>query len=125
MILKVYTDVGKTRPVALYARVVEKLKKGKYKIQYLSPTSESFEGKVLYRYESDTYDVDDDSIMEYIKQDEEYIGYTPIDDIGFIKHDSDSDYQESESESSESIEESLVDSAEEDFEIDDYEENDD
>lgn len=125
MILKVYTDVGKTRPVALYARVVEKLKKGKYKIQYLSPTSESFEGKVLYRYENDTYDVDDDSIMEYIKHDEDYIGYTSIDDIGFIKQDSDSDYQESESESSESIEESVVDSAEEDFEIEDYEENDD
>jgi hypothetical protein len=125
MIVKVYTDVGKTRPIALYAKVVEKMKKGKYKIQYLSPTTEVYEGKVLYRYENDIYDVEDDSIMEYIKHDEDYIGYTAIDDIGFIKQDSDSDYQESESESSESIEESVVDSAEEDFEVDDYEENDD
>ncbi len=127
MILKVYTDVGKTRPVALYAKVVEKLKKGKYRIKYLSATSQSYEGKVLYKYEDETYDVDDDSIMEYIKQDEDYIGYTAVDDIGFIKNESDSDYEESETEVSESDSESFVDSEQEEFldEMSDFEENND
>lgn len=125
MILKVYTDIGKTRPVAMYAKVVEKLKKGKYRIKYLSPTTQSYEGKIIYKYEEDTYDIDDDSIMEYIKQDEEYIGYMSVDDIGFVRMESDSDYEESESDTSESEEESFIDSDQEDaFEISDFEEND-
>jgi hypothetical protein len=119
MIVKVYTDIGKSKPVALYAKVVNKVRKN-YKIQYLSKTNETLNGKPLYRYEDDVYDIDDDSIMEYIKTDEITIGYTPVED-GFLKEDSDSEYEMSESES-ESSDESLVDSEEEDQE-DEYEEN--
>lgn len=114
MLLKVFTDVGKPKPVALFAKVFKKIKKGHYQIKYLSPTTERYNGKLIHKYEEDVYDIDDDSIIEYIKSDEKSIGYTIIDDIGFIKDDTDSDYELSESESEkESLSESVVDSDEE------------
>ena len=46
----------------------------------------------IWRYEDDTYEIDSDSIAEYLKtDDEEDIGLVPHAD-GFIKVDTDDDY---------------------------------
>ena len=116
MLVKVYTDVGEDLPVALYAKVCDK-NGSVYVIRYLSPTDERDDGKVIYRYETDEYEITDESIMEYLDGDEEDIGYKVIDD-GFVKEDSDSDY-ESESETTESESESVVESDAEEFFVED------
>lgn len=112
MILKVYTDVGEDKPVAMYAKVCEK-NGDIYTIKYLSPTRDRESGKVVYRYEEETYEITDDSIMEYIPGDELNIGFVESID-GYVKDDSDSDY-ESDSDSIESESESLVESEAEEF----------
>ena len=109
MILKVYTDVGEDEPVLLYAKVCEK-NGGTYTIKYLSPTGDRSAGKVIHRYEDEEYHITDESVTEYISGDECEIGFVEVQD-GYIKEDSDSDY-ESESESIETEEESVVDSEE-------------
>lgn len=113
-IVKVYTDIGKDKPVILYAKIFKKLKKNLYQIKYLSPTSTTHKGKTLYNYETVVYEVDESSITEHMNtDDEEVVGFVKVDN-GFVKlgDDTDSDYEPSESSESDTETESLVDDEE-------------
>lgn len=98
-LVRVWTDVGTLKPAALLARVVDE-KDGVYKIQYFSPTEEHDHGRVIYRYEDETYEIDDESITEYLDSDETDIGYVLVGDDAWVKvsSDSDEDYVPSEEE---------------------------
>jgi hypothetical protein len=91
-LVRVWTDVGARKPAALLAKIIEK--DGVIlTIKYLSESDDH-----IWRYEEDTYEIDDDSIAEYLKTDrEEDLGFMPHGD-GFIKVDSDDDYIPSSSE---------------------------
>lgn len=86
--MRVWTDVGARKPVALLAKIVEK--DGViFTIRYLSECEDK-----IWRYEEDTYEIDDDSIAEHLNTDhEEEIGFATADD-GFVKVlvDEDDDY---------------------------------
>lgn len=117
-LVRVWTDVGARKPVALLAKIIEK--DGVIlTIRYLSESADH-----IWRYETDTYEIDDDSIAEYLKTDkEDDIGFLAHED-GFLKVDSDEDYVPSDEESdseSDSFEESDED---EDQEEDEFEESD-
>jgi hypothetical protein len=109
-LVKVWTDIGAKKHVQLLAKVIEK--DGVILIiKYLS------EGKDhIWRYEDDTYEIDDSSIAEYLKTcDECDIGFIPMGDGGFVKNEnSDDDYEPSDEEDDE-------ESTEEDEEDDDEE----
>lgn len=113
--MRVWTDVGARKPVALLAKIVEK--DGViFTIRYLSEC-----GDKIWRYEEDTYEIDDDSIAEHLNTDhEDEIGFSPADD-GFVKvlTDEDDDYVPSDEDASESEsddEEEATEEAEEEFE---------
>ena len=130
-LVRVWTDVGARKPAALLAKIIEK--DGVIlTIRYLSESDDH-----IWRYEEDTYEIDDDSIAEYLKTDrEEDLGFMKHDD-GFIKVDSDDDYvpssedEESDDDEEESDEdptdeedeEDLDDEFEEDEESEEEEEN--
>jgi hypothetical protein len=105
-LVRVWTDVGSRKPAALLAKIVEK--EGViFTIRYLSESDDK-----IWRYEEDTYEIDDESIAEYLKTSEECdIGFAPLDD-GFIKVESDDDYVPSDEDEDEE-EDSLFDSDEE------------
>lgn len=81
-LVRVWTDVGARKPVALIAKIIER-DGFIYTIKYLSESNDK-----IWRYEDETYDIDDDSIAEYI---DDLTGFRPYED-GFIKVDSDEDY---------------------------------
>ena len=108
-----WTDVGSRKPVPLLAKIVEE--NGViFTIRYLSESDDK-----IWRYEEDTYEVDDESIAEYLKTSDEHdVGFRPQDD-GFIKVESDDDYIPSdEDEDDDEDEESDIFSSEEDEEDD-------
>ncbi len=122
-LVKVWTDVGGRKPVSLLAKIVEK--DGViFTIKYLTAGKDG-----IWRYEDDTYEIDDDSIAEYLKTDKEFdIGFIATDDGGFIREDeSDRDYEpsgdedEDDEEDEEDFEEEEDDQDEEEFEEDDEE----
>ena len=127
-LVKVWTDTGKGKPVALIAKIVES-NPPKMTIKYLSKTDEEYKGSTVWRYEDETYEVDDDSITEWLETDDELeIGYKilPHDPEAFVYYESDDDYVpsecEDESDSDEDEEESLED--EDDYDdLDDEEED--
>lgn len=87
-LVRVWTDVGARKPVALLAKIEEK--DGVIlTIRYLSETA-----KGVWAWEDDTYDIDDDSIAEYLKTDViEDLGFRTFGDEGsYIKCESDDDY---------------------------------
>ncbi len=98
-LVRVWTDVGARKPAALLAKIIEK--DGVIlTIRYLSESDDH-----MWRYEEDTYEIDDDSVAEYLKTDrEEDIGFMKHED-GFIKVDSDDDYVPSSEEESDEDEE--------------------
>ena len=129
-LVKVWTDVGGRKPAALLAKIIEK--DGViFTIRYLTSGKDG-----IWRYEDDTYEIDDDSIAEYLKSDNETdIGFIATDDGGFIREEeSDKDYEPSGSEDDEeeedddddddddddgeNIEEEYEDEDEEEFEED-------
>lgn len=114
-LVRVWTDIGSRKPVPLLAKIVEE--NGViFTIRYLSESDDK-----IWRYEEDTYEIDNDSIAEYLKTDDEQdIGFTPFDD-GFVKVESDDDYIPSDEEE-ETEEES--DFEEEDEEEDAFEDED-
>jgi hypothetical protein len=117
-LVRVWTDVGSRKPAALLAKIIEK--DGVIlTIRYLSESDDH-----IWRYETDTYEIDDDSIAEYLKTDSELdIGFVAHED-GFLKVDSDEDYVPSDEAASES--DSYEDSDEEDEEDEeDFAEDDD
>jgi hypothetical protein len=112
-LVRVWTDVGARKPAALLARIIEK--DGVIlTIRYLSESDDH-----IWRYETDTYEIDDDAIAEYLKSDSEMdIGFVVHED-GFIKVETDEDYVPSEEES-DSYDDSDDASDEEDEEVDDF-----
>jgi len=93
-LVRVWTDVGARKPAALLAKVTEK--DGVIlTIRYLSESDDH-----VWRYEDDTYEIDDDAIAEYlVAASEEDLGFLRRAD-GFIKVDSDEDYVPSDEEES-------------------------
>jgi hypothetical protein len=92
-LVRVWTDVGARKPAALLAKIIEK--DGVIlTIRYLSESDDH-----IWRYETDTYEIDDDSVAEYLKTDSELeLGFVAHED-GFLKVDSDEDYVPSDEES--------------------------
>jgi hypothetical protein len=87
-LVRVWTDVGARKPVALLAKIEEK--DGVIlTIRYLSETA-----KGVWAWEDDTYDIDDDSIAENLKTDViEDLGFRAFGDEGsYIKCEEDEDY---------------------------------
>jgi len=87
-LVRVWTDVGARKPVALLAKIEEK--DGVIlTIRYLSETA-----KGVWAWEDDTYDIDDDSIAEHLKTDViEDLGFKAFGDEGaYIKCEEDDDY---------------------------------
>jgi len=125
--VRVWTDVGARKPVALLAKIVEK--DGViFTIRYLSEC-----GDKIWRYEEDTYEIDDDSIAENLNTEhEDEIGFSPAED-GFVKvltveedndyvpTDEDEDSTESEEEDEEEDEEEFETEEEDDEEIEEEE----
>jgi hypothetical protein len=111
-LVRVWTDVGARKPAALLAKIIEK--DGVIlTIRYLSESDEH-----IWRYEKDTYEIDDDSVAEYLKTDSELeLGFVAHED-GFLRVDSDEDYVPSDEDESESYEDSAEEEDEEDEEED-------
>ena len=114
-LVRVWTDVGARKPAALLAKIIEK--DGVIlTIRYLSESDDH-----IWRYETDTYEIDDDSVAEYLKTDSEIeLGFVVHED-GFLRVDSDEDYVPSDDDASESEsyeEDSDEESDEEDFDED-------
>jgi hypothetical protein len=74
-LVRVWTDIGARKPVALLAKVIEK-DGFILTIKYLSEGPDH-----VWRYEDDTYDIDDDSVAEYLKTDH---GLTEMYQIKFM-----------------------------------------
>ena len=106
-LVRVWTDIGSRKPVPLLAKIVEE--NGVIlTIRYLSESDDK-----IWRYEEDTYEIDDESIAEHLNtSDEANVGFAIIDD-GFIKVDFDDDYVPSDEDEDE---ESDLDPSEEDDE---------
>jgi hypothetical protein len=97
MLVKVWTELSTGRYATLVAKIFDQ-KDDIMKIRYLSPTSKYINGYKIFKYEDELYEIDDESVVEYLDDfDETDLGYKPIDDGGFIKQDSDSDYVPTES----------------------------
>lgn len=126
-LIRVWTDVGTGKNVSLVARIIES-DGTNFTIQFLSPTEDNDKhGCTIYRYEEETYVIDDDSITHYLNTDvESDIGFKQINEHEWIRtgEDSDDDYipseeDEEEDEEDEADEEEIED--EEDY--DDYEDD--
>ena len=105
-LVRVWTDVGSRKPVPLLAKIIEE-NGCIFTIRYLSESDDK-----IWRYEEDTYEIDNDSISEYLKtSDEQDVGFKQFDD-GFIKVESDDDYVPSD-EDEETDDDSLSDESEE------------
>lgn len=114
-LVRVWTDVGARKPVPLIAKIIDK--DGViFTIRYLSESDDK-----IWRYEDETYEIDDDSIAEYLNTDlEEDVGFKIFKD-GFVKSDSDDDYIPSDTEEDETEEDD--EEEEEDFEEDEEEDS--
>jgi hypothetical protein len=129
-LVRVWTDVGTGKNVSLVARIIES-DGTNFTIQFLSPTEDKDKhGCTIYRYEDETYVIDDDSITHYLNTDlESDIGFKQISDHEWIRtgEDSDDDYVPSEEEDTEEDEEDEeadeeeIEDDEEDY--DDYEDD--
>ena len=62
-LVRVWTDVGQKKPKALLAKIFKK-KAGSYTIRYLSAMGP--ENAKVFKYEDDEYEVDDESISEWL-----------------------------------------------------------
>jgi hypothetical protein len=125
-LVRVWTDTGKGKPVALIAKIVDS-NPPNYTIQYLSKTDEEYKGCSIWRYEDETYEIDDDSITEWMDtKDELEIGYKFLshDPGAFVYYDSDGDYEPSDDEDSDDDSDGDDESLEEE-DYDDYGEGDD
>ena len=117
-LVRVWTDVGARKPVALLAKIIEK--DGVIlTIRYLSESDDH-----IWRYETDTYEIDEDHVAEYLTANSEVeLGFI-IHEDGFVKVDADEDYVPSEEGESDSDEESDADEEDDDVEEFDEEESD-
>lgn len=104
-LVRVWTDVGQRKPVALLAKIIER--HGVIStIRYLSEGAEN-----IWRYEDDTYEIDDESIAEHLGTDQESaIGFRAFDEEGFVREDSDDDYVPEDSSEDDETDEDEVES---------------
>lgn len=94
-LIRVLTDIGEHKPVSLLAKITEERSDGTYIIQYLSRTEEKHKGRCVFRYEDDTYQIDDESVTEYLNTDDETdIGYEQITSDSWIQLEDDEDEDE-------------------------------
>ena len=94
-LVRIWTDVGQKKPKALLAKIFKK-SGGAFTIRYLSALPEHAK---VFKYEDDEYDVDDESISEWLDTDlETDLGFEAQDDGSYIKIESDPDYEPSDSE---------------------------
>jgi hypothetical protein len=129
-LVRVWTDVGSEKNVSLVARIIE-TNGPLFTIQFLSPTeNKNKHGCTIYKYEDETYQIDDDSITHYLDtSDEGDIGFVSIGEGEWIRtsDESDEDYIPSEEDSDDDEDEEEDDDVddEEDFEedIDDVEDD--
>ena len=129
-LVRVWTDVGSDKNVSLVARIIE-TNGPIFTIQFLSPTeTKDKHGCTIYKYEDETYQVDDDSITHYLDtSDEGDIGFVSVGEGEWIRtgDESDDDYipSEEESDSDEEDEEDDDDVEDEEFEedVDDVEDD--
>jgi hypothetical protein len=90
-LVRVWTNVGQKKPKALLAKIFSSAEGPVYTIRYLSSVSEG-QGST-FRYEEDSYEVEDESIAEWLgTDDEEDLGYTQAGEGEWIREDDDSDY---------------------------------
>jgi hypothetical protein len=117
-LVRVWTDVGARKPVPLLAKIVEE-NGCIFTIRYLSESDDK-----IWRYEVDTYEIDNDSISEHLKtSDENDVGFQVFDD-GFVKIEYDDDYVPSD-EDEETDDDSLSDETEEQDEFEDEDDDED
>lgn len=95
-LVKVWTEIGNEgKCFSLPAKIVSKKGNNIFVIQYLSYTGrKTRDGKKVYMYEDETYEVTDNSITEYLETDSELdLGFEQVSggESEFIKYDSDSD----------------------------------
>lgn len=120
MLVKVWTELSNGRKTSLLAKIISE-SGNSFTIRFLSPTEDRDHGCVIYRYEDQTYDIDDDSITEYLgTSDESDVGFRKIED-GFVRYDSDSDYVPSSEEDEDDDEDDGAESYSEDFQDDEEE----
>lgn len=122
-LVRVWTDVGQKKPKALLAKIFKKAG-GSYTIRYLSALPENAK---VFKYEDDEYDVDAESISEWLETDlETDLGFETQEDGTYAKADSDSDYEpETDESETESDEEDLESDQEAEDEYESEEEEDD
>lgn len=91
-LIRVWTDVGADKPANLIARITKEHADGTYTIQYFSQTNERDRGRTIYRYEVDTYEIDDESVTEYLNTNDEYIiGFVLVGEDMWVRELTDSD----------------------------------
>ena len=124
-LVRVWTDVGSEKNVSLVARIIE-TNGPLFTIQFLSPTeSKNKHGCTIYKYEDETYQIDDDSITHYLDtSDEGDIGFVSIGEGEWIRtsDESDEDYIPSEEDSDDDDEEDEED-VDEDVDDEEFEED--
>jgi len=116
-LVKVWTDTGKGKPVSLLAKIVES-DPPNITIRFLTKTDEEYKGCSVWRYEDETYVIEDDSITEWLETDDELeAGFKmiPDDPEGFVFYESDSDYVPTDEDDVESDEEEDCTEEDEDF----------
>jgi hypothetical protein len=127
-LVRVWTDVGSDKNVSLVARIIE-TNGPIFSIQFLSQTeNKDKHGCTIYKYEDETYQIEDDSITHYLNtSNEEDIGFVSVGEGEWIRtgDESDEDYipsEEDDDDEEDDEEEDGVD--EEEFEDDDDVEDD-
>jgi hypothetical protein len=124
-LVRVWTDVGSDKNVSLVARIIE-TNGPIFTIQFLSPTeTKDKHGCTIYRYEDETYQIDDDSITHYLDtSDEGDVGFVSIGEGEWIRtsDESDEDYIPSEEDSDDDDEEDEED-VDEDVDDEEFEED--
>lgn len=91
-LIRVWTDVGADKPANLIARITKEHTDGTYTIQYFSQTNERDRGRTIYRYEEDTYEIDDESVTEYLNtNDESIIGFVLVGEDMWVREVTNSD----------------------------------
>ena len=123
-LVRVWTDVGSDKNVSLVARIIE-TNGPIFTIQFLSPTeTKDKHGSTIYKYEDETYQIEDDSITHYLDTSDEIdIGFVAVGDGEWIRtsDESDEDYVPSEEDDDDEDED---DDEEEDIEEDDVDDDD-
>jgi hypothetical protein len=124
-LVRVWTDVGSEKNVSLVARIIE-TNGPIFTIQFLSPTeTKDKHGCTIYKYEDETYQIDDDSITHYLDtSDEGDVGFVSIGEGEWIRtsDESDEDYIPSEEDSDDDDEEDEED-VDEDVDDEEFEED--